>query len=80
MGTRVTLGHSGLPFTIDTSIKLMFVGIQITALIRILADLLPLPTVWMYIGATVLWLVCFVAWAWRYLPAFWRPRADGQPG
>ncbi len=80
MGTRVTLGHSGLPFTIDTSIKLMFVGIQITALMRILADLLPLPTVWMYIAATVLWLVCFVAWAWRYLPAFWRPRADGQPG
>ncbi len=80
MGTRVTLGHSGLPFEIGTSIKLMFVGIQLTALVRILADMLPSHSVWLYIAATVLWLACFGPWVWRYLPAFWRPRADGQPG
>lgn len=80
MGTRVTLGHSGLPFAIDTPVKLMFVGIQLTALVRILADMLPLHSVWLYVAATVLWLACFGPWGWRYLPAYWRPRADGQPG
>ncbi len=80
MGTRVTLGHSGLPFVIDTPVKLMFIGIQLTALVRILADMLPSQSSWLYIAATVLWLACFSPWAWRYLPAYWRPRADGQPG
>lgn len=80
MGTRVTLGHSGLPFVIDTPVKLMFAGIQLTALVRIVADLFPSQSGWLYLLATVLWLACFAPWVWRYLPAYWRPRADGQPG
>ncbi|GAB1234293.1 NnrS family protein [Ferrigenium sp. UT5] len=80
MGTRVTLGHSGLPFVIDTPVKLMFVGIQFTALLRLAADLLPSHSGWLYLAATLLWLACFGPWVWRYLPAYWRPRADGQPG
>ncbi|GAB1231645.1 NnrS family protein [Ferrigenium sp. UT4] len=80
MGTRVTLGHSGLPFVIDTPVKLMFAGIQFTALLRLAADLLPSHSGWLYLAATLLWLACFGPWVWRYLPAYWRPRADGQPG
>jgi uncharacterized protein involved in response to NO len=80
MGTRVTLGHSGLPFVIDTPVKLMFAGIQLTALLRIAADLLPAQSGTLYLAATLLWLACFAPWVWRYLPAYWRPRADGQPG
>ncbi|GAB4119451.1 MAG: NnrS family protein [Sideroxydans sp.] len=80
MGTRVTLGHSGLPFAIDMPVKLMFAGIQLTALLRIAADLLPAQSGWLYLAATLLWLACFGPWVWRYLPAYWRPRADGQPG
>ncbi|MFH2134134.1 MAG: NnrS family protein [Pseudomonadota bacterium] len=80
MGTRVTLGHSGLPFAIDTPVQLMFAGIQLTALLRIVADLLQAQSGWLYLAATVLWLACFGPWVWRYLPAYWRPRADGQPG
>lgn len=80
MGTRVTLGHSGLPFAIDTPVQLMFAGIQLTALLRIAADLLPLQPSWLYLAATLLWLACFGPWVRRYLPAYWRPRADGQPG
>lgn len=80
MGTRVTLGHSGLPFAIDTPVQLMFAGIQLTALLRIAADLLPAQAGWLYLAATLLWLACFTPWVWRYLPAYWRPRADGQPG
>lgn len=81
MGTRVTLGHSGLPFNIDTPIKLMFVGMQLVALVRVLADVLPLQNsyVW-YVVSSLGWLACCSPWVWRYLPAFWRPRADGQPG
>ncbi|TNC95219.1 MAG: hypothetical protein FD121_1436 [Gallionellaceae bacterium] len=81
MGTRVTLGHSGLPFNIDTSIKLMFAGMQLVALVRVLADVLPLQSgyVW-YLVSALGWLACFSPWVLRYLPAYWRPRADGQPG
>lgn len=80
MGTRVTLGHSGLPFTIDTPLKLMFAGIQLTALLRIAADLLPAQSGWIYLASTLLWLACFTPWVCRYLPAYWRPREDGRPG
>jgi uncharacterized protein involved in response to NO len=81
MGTRVTLGHSGLPFNIDTPIKMMFIGMQLVALMRVLADVLPLQNgyVW-YVVSAIVWLACFSPWVWRYLPAFWRPRSDGQPG
>lgn len=80
MGTRVTLGHSGLPFVIDTPVKLMFIGMQGVALTRIAADILPVDSGTFYLIAVLGWLACFVPWAWRYLPAYWRPRADGQPG
>lgn len=80
MGTRVTLGHSGLPFVIDTPVKLMFAGMQMVALIRVAADMLPVDGGRFYLAAVLLWLACFVPWGWRYLPAYWRPRADGQPG
>lgn len=80
MGTRVTLGHSGLPFVIDTPVKLMFIGMQGVALTRIAADMLPVDSGTFYLIAVLGWLACFIPWAWRYLPAYWRPRADGQPG
>jgi len=81
MGTRVTLGHSGLPFIIGTTLKLMFVGMQLVTLVRVLADMLPLQLgYWLYVAAALGWLTCFIPWVWRYLPAYWRPRADGQPG
>ncbi len=81
MGTRVTLGHSGLPFNIDIPIKLMFVGMQLVALTRVLADALPLQSgyIW-YVVSALGWLGCFAPWVWRYLPVFWYPRADGQAG
>ncbi|MEW5903350.1 MAG: NnrS family protein [Pseudomonadota bacterium] len=81
MGTRVTLGHSGLPFLIDTPVQLMFAGVQLVALLRVAADLFPsAATPWLYAIAAGVWLACFAPWVGRYLPAYWRPRADGQPG
>ncbi len=56
MGTRVTLGHSGLPFNIDTPIKMMFIGMQLVALMRVLADVLPLQSgyIW-YVASALGW-------------------------
>src|SRR3989338_7321597 len=81
MGTRVTLGHYGLPMRADTPIKLMFAGIQLAAVLRVLADMLPVQiTHWLYFAAAVIWLACFVPWVSRYLPVYCKPRADGKPG
>ncbi|MBI4808872.1 MAG: NnrS family protein [Nitrosomonadales bacterium] len=81
MGTRVTLGHSGLPMKVDVPIRLMFAGIQVVALMRMLADILPVQSgYWLYVAAAAVWLACFIPWVLRYLPAYWRPRADGQAG
>jgi len=81
MGTRVTLGHSGLPMRVDTPIMLMFAGMQLTAVLRILADMLPTQnSYWLYVAAAAVWLACFSPWVLRYLPMYWRPRADGQMG
>jgi uncharacterized protein involved in response to NO len=81
MATRVTLGHSGLPMTVDTPLKLMFAGLQIAAVLRVLADMLPMQNRhWLYFVAGAIWLVCFTPWALRYLPVYVRQRADGQPG
>lgn len=81
MGTRVTLGHSGLPFRVGTAVKLMFTGIQADAIARVLADILP-PQYrqGLYLAAAFIWLACFIPWVLRYLPAYWRVRADGRPG
>ncbi|MFA6972273.1 MAG: NnrS family protein [Gallionella sp.] len=81
MATRVTLGHSGLPMKTDTPVKLMFAGMQLAALLRVLADMLPLPAPhWLYFAAALVWLACFTPWVLRYLPVYWRPRADGRAG
>jgi uncharacterized protein involved in response to NO len=81
MGTRVTMGHSGLPFKVDIGLKLMFAGIQSAAVMRVLADVLPLQHGnWLYLASGLVWLASFTPWVWRYLPAYWRVRADGKPG
>jgi uncharacterized protein involved in response to NO len=80
MGTRVTLGHSGMPMKVDTPIMLMFAGIQLAALLRVLADMLPQAGYWLYVAAAAIWLGCFIPWVLRYLPIYLRPRADGRAG
>jgi uncharacterized protein involved in response to NO len=81
LGTRVTLGHSGLPMQVDKPIKLVFLGIQLDAILRVLADVLPTQAgYWLYVVAAVLWLACFFPWVLRYVPVYLRPRVDGQAG
>lgn len=81
MGTRVTLGHSGLPMKVDMPVMVMFTGIQLAALLRVLADMLPAQSgYWLYVAAAAVWLGCFIPWVLRYLPVYLRPRADGRAG
>ncbi|MDX8380072.1 MAG: NnrS family protein [Gallionella sp.] len=81
MVTRVTLGHAGLPKQLDLPVNMMFAGIQVVALLRVLADMLPMPVRnGLYVAAVVVWLLCFTAWMLRYLPVYWQARADGRAG
>ena len=81
MATRVTLGHSGLPMKADQPIKLMFVGMQLVAVMRVFADMQPIPANhWLYLAAAAIWLACFAPWALRFMPVYLRKRADGRPG
>lgn len=67
--------------TADRTIRLMFAGIQLVVLMRVTADMLPMNGNYrLYIAAGAVWLVSFIPWVLRYLPFYWRPRADGQAG
>lgn len=80
MASRVTLGHSGRPLELDSFTWLLFLGFQTAAVLRILSDIVPAIAPMLYVGAGLVWLVCFVLWAAKYAPIYWRQRVDGKPG
>ncbi|HNQ03633.1 MAG TPA: NnrS family protein [Thiobacillaceae bacterium] len=83
MASRVTLGHSGRPLEADSATWWLIWLVQAMAVVRILPDLLPPLQAWSQpcIFLTgLLWLATFGLWAWKYAPAYWRPRLDGKPG
>lgn len=84
MASRVSLGHSGRPLVADRVTLWAFVVVQITAVVRVLAEL-PLPGqgygyLVLILMAAVLWLVAFTPWALRFGAIYIRPRIDGEPG
>ena len=81
MATRVTLGHAGLPMNVDRPIIWMFAGMQLAALLRVMADILPMQAGHsLYVASAAVWLACFLPWVLRYFPVYWRPRIDGREG
>ncbi len=83
MASRVTIGHSGLPLVLDHFTWQLFIGFQITTIVRMLPDLFPTLgqfTGILYLLAGLIWLFCFIVWSIRYIPTYWRPRIDGKPG
>ncbi|PTQ77802.1 uncharacterized protein involved in response to NO [Nitrosomonas oligotropha] len=80
MASRVTLGHSGRPLELDRITWLLFLGFQATAVIRILADLIPAIAPMFYVLAAFVWLTCFGLWAVKFAPIYWRARVDGKAG
>ena len=81
MASRVTMGHSGRPVAADDAMWRAFWMMQAAAAVRVISELPALPgahaLMWL---SSLLWLGAFGLWAWRFAPAFWRPRADGKPG
>lgn len=81
MASRVTMGHSGRPVAADGAMWGAFCMMQAAAVMRVGSELPALPgahvLIWL---SSLLWLGAFGLWTWRFVPALWRPRADGQPG
>ena len=83
MASRVTIGHSGRPLVLDNFTWLLFIGFQVAALLRVIADIVPAVTQYapqLYLMAGMVWLACFIIWAARYVPIYWRQRIDGKSG
>ncbi|AWN15748.1 NnrS family protein [Salinisphaera sp. LB1] len=84
MASRVSLGHSGRPLTADRTTLWAFAVVQLTALVRVLAEF-PLPGHgYAYLGlvlaAALLWLAAFIPWGLHFGAIYCRPRVDGAPG
>jgi uncharacterized protein involved in response to NO len=80
MASRVSLGHSGRKLEADGLTWWLFWLVQLTAVTRMLPDLLPgLPSRLTSLAA-LFWLIAYGLWALKYAPYFWRPRVDGKPG
>jgi uncharacterized protein involved in response to NO len=79
MVTRVTQGHSGRPLVLGGVATFAFVVVQLTAVTRVAAELLPDGLAWQAIAALG-WLLAFLPWVLRSAWIYVTPRADGQPG
>ena len=78
MVTRVTCGHTGRTLQADTVTWRLFLLLQVAAVARVAAELVPAPGALALAG--VLFAASFVPWAVKYAPLYWRPRGDGRPG
>ncbi|WP_238394532.1 NnrS family protein [Pseudoxanthomonas wuyuanensis] len=79
MVTRVTQGHSGRPLKMPAVAWFAFVAIQIVAVMRVAAELMPDALFWQAASAAG-WLLAFLPWVSRIGRIYLSPRADGKPG
>jgi uncharacterized protein involved in response to NO len=79
MVTRVTQGHSGRPLVLGSVAAFAFVAVQLTAVTRVIAELMPDAGAWQA-AAALGWLIAFLPWVVRSAHIYLTPRADGQPG
>jgi len=81
MMTRSALGHSGRPLAAGPAEIAVFVLLQLSAIVRVLAaPVIPGAYREAMIVAGVLWTLAFVVFLLRYWPILTRPRIDGRPG
>jgi uncharacterized protein involved in response to NO len=79
MVTRVTQGHSGRPLELGGVAAVAFVILQIIAVMRIAAEILPDTLLWQSLAA-VGWLLAFAPWVVRSSYIYLTPRTDGKAG
>ena len=72
MSTRVTLGHSGRPLSADNMAWTIFLGIQLAALLRVIADFPAINTyaAHLYLCSALLWPVAFLGWQIKFIPIY----------
>ncbi len=79
MVTRVTQGHSGRPLQLGVIPAITFVALQLVAVVRVAADLMPDKMAWQAVAA-IGWLLAFLPWVLRSAWIYLTPRSDGKPG
>jgi uncharacterized protein involved in response to NO len=79
MVTRVTQGHSGRPLVLGTVAGVAFVLVQLTAVVRVIAEIAPDALLWQAL-AGVGWIAAFLPWVLRSTWIYLTPRADGRDG
>jgi uncharacterized protein involved in response to NO len=79
MVTRVTQGHSGRPLELGGAATFAFAALQLVAVMRIAAELMPDAMAWQAAAAAG-WLLAFAPWVLRSLRIYGTPRIDGKPG
>ena len=79
MVTRVTQGHSGRALVMPAAAWFAFAAIQLVALVRVFAEVMPDGLAWQA-AAAIGWLVAFLPWVARIGRIYLSPRADGKPG
>jgi uncharacterized protein involved in response to NO len=79
MVTRVTQGHSGRPLQLGRLAAVTFALLQLVAVTRIAAEIMPDSLTWQALAAFG-WLAAFVPWVARSAYIYLTPRADGKPG
>ena len=79
MVTRVTQGHSGRPLVMPPVARYAFVAVQVTAVVRVTAELVPDGPLWQ-VFAGLAWLLALVPWLARIGRVVATPRVDGKAG
>jgi uncharacterized protein involved in response to NO len=79
MVTRVTQGHSGRPLVLGKVAGVAFILVQLVAVLRVSAELLPDALFWQCLAALG-WIVAFLPWALRSAWIYLTPRVDGRAG
>lgn len=79
MVTRVTQGHSGRALMLGGVAGFAFIVVQIVAVLRVLAEVLPDSLAWQAVAA-IGWMLAFAPWVTRSLWIYLTPRIDGKPG
>lgn len=80
MATRVSCGHGGRTLAADDFVWVLFWCVQLAVVLRLVAAFWLGPSMMLLVTAAALWAGAMLAWSWRYVGWFGRPRADGRPG
>jgi len=79
MVTRVTQGHSGRKLVMPAAAWFAFVAIQLVAVMRVFAEVLPDGMAWQA-AAAIGWILALAPWLIRIGRIYLSPRLDGKPG